>query len=355
MMSLAALRRLPRSARFGAAGVVAAVLVLTLPRLLFGEGELHHSGVPTLRLPIPPVSGTPRSGDRSNGESTVTAPAPGAPAAINPALLEDGVYGAMPRVGPGGRRPATVYARSFDLADTRPRIGILVLGLGLQAERTEHALSLPAPVSLQFSPYAPDLPGLLERARQAGHEVMLGLPMEPLDFPDSDPGPHTLLAEASIGTNLDRLHWTLAQAAGYFGVSGSGRRFTRSAQAEPVLRALAERGLALVEIGTQDLASIAAGVDLLYAHAGVPIDDDPSALAIDRALAELERRALATGSAIGVAQPYPVSFERLALWIASLADKGIALAPVSAVVIERSDPGATHRGDGFELALPQSG
>ena len=66
------------------------------------------------------------------------------------------------------------------------------------------------------------------------------------------------------------------------------------------------------------------------------IDDDPSILAIDDALAGLEAEALASGSALGAAQGYPVSLERLRLWATTLDDKGLVLAPVSALVIERS-------------------
>ena len=52
--------------------------------------------------------------------------------------------------------------------------------------------------------------------------------------------------------------------------------------------------------------------------------------------AGLEAAALAGGSALGLAQDYPVSLERLRLWAATLADKGLVLAPVSAVLIEQS-------------------
>jgi polysaccharide deacetylase 2 family uncharacterized protein YibQ len=36
------------------------------------------------------------------------------------------------------------------------------------------------------------------RAREDGHEVMLQVPMEPFDYPDNDPGPHTLTAAGAI-------------------------------------------------------------------------------------------------------------------------------------------------------------
>ena len=34
---------------------------------------------------------------------------------------------------------------------------------------------------------------MVARAREAGHEVLLEVPMEPFDYPDNDPGPQTLL------------------------------------------------------------------------------------------------------------------------------------------------------------------
>ena len=49
-------------------------------------------------------------------------------------------------------------------------------------------------------------------------------------------------------------------------------------------------------------------------------------------LAELERIALANGSAIGVAHPKGATIEVLAEWIPTLAERGITLVPVSALL-----------------------
>jgi uncharacterized protein len=191
----------------------------------------------------------------------------------------------------------------------------------------------------------------VSRARAGGHEVLLDLPMEPPDYPESDPGPHTLLADLSATENAARLSWLLARATGYVGLAGSGGRFAGSEQAEPVLEELAGRGLGLVEIGSRGLAEAAARVSLPYAVAGRPIDDEPSAVAIDYGLAGLEAEALASGSALGVARPYPLSLERLRLWASSLDGKGLVLAPVSALLIER----AGLRRDGHADAAPVGG
>jgi polysaccharide deacetylase 2 family uncharacterized protein YibQ len=220
------------------------------------------------------------------------------------------------------------------------------VGLGLQRELLEAALALPAPISFQFSPYASDLPALVEQARRAGHEVLLDLPMEPADYPASDPGPHTLLAAGERAENLKRLNWLLARAPGYVALAGGGAGFAGSDQAAGILDVLARRGLALIELGDSRLAATAAAAGLPYASARLTIDQEPSVLAIDYALAALEAEALAAGSALGVAQLYPVSLERLRLWADTLEAKGLVLAPVSAVLIEQA---------GLARGLPRDG
>jgi uncharacterized protein len=303
------------------------------------DGRLHATSVPELRLPMPPSE----SVAAPNSPGAPGNPTVGAPSSV---LSAAGGFGPTRRIAAAGQRPLVSHARPFDRADGRPRIGLLVVGLGLQAELTEAAIRLPGEISLQFSVYASGLQGWLGRARSAGHEVLLDLPMEPQDYPASDPGPHTLLAGVPIDANLQRLEWVLARAAGYVALAGGGARFAASAAAAPVLEALARRGLGLIEIGHDDLASTASAAGLPYASAPAPVDQDPSIASIDAALAGLEADALRHGRALGVAQAYPVSLERLRLWAMTLADKGLVLAPVSALVIESAGLAAGSAADG---------
>lgn len=334
-------------ATFILAGLAAGAGWVALAR----EVPLRYTGVARIELPLPPgvarhaPGGTAPSARTDDGES------------LRPdlALLEDGPFGRLPKIGPDGRRPFLAYARPFDLEDRRPKVAVLLLGLGLQRDLLDAALALPAPISLQFSPYAADLPAMVERAHRAGHEVLLDLPMEPADYPASDPGPHTLLAGSGRDENLKRLNWLLAQATGYVALAGGGARFAGSDQAAAVLDVLARRGLALIELGDRRLAPAAAAAGLPYASARPAIDEDPSVLAIDYALAALEAEALAGGSALGVAQGYPVSLERLRLWTATLEAKGLVLAPVSAVLIEQAGLARALSTDGQRAAAPSEG
>jgi uncharacterized protein len=312
--------------------ILAALAAGTAWLALAREAPLRYAGVARIQLPLPPGSAqhVPAAPVPSAGPDNVESVPP------DLALLEDGPFGPLPRIAPDGRRPFLAYARPFNLEDRRPKIAVVLIGLGLQRELLDAALTLPAPISLQFSPYAPDLPALVARARAAGHEVLLDLPTELADHPASDPGFHRLLAAGGRDENLARLDWVLAQASGYVGLAGGGAGFAQSDQAEAILDVLARRGLALIELGDRRLAPAAAGAGLPYASARRAIDEDPSVPAIDRALAALETEASAAGSALGVARGGPVSLERLRRWAETLEGKGLVLAPASAVLIEQA-------------------
>jgi polysaccharide deacetylase 2 family uncharacterized protein YibQ len=255
--------KLPRSF-WGVFALVSVVLGAATALLLGASGQVSFSGAPQLQLPLPPPSRGPVAG-------AAAAPVP-------TALIEPGRFGPMPRIAADGRRPFLAYAQPFDGADARPKITLLIVGLGLQAVPTQAALRLPAAIGLQFSAYAADLPGQLARARQAGHEVLLDLPTEPPDYPASDPGPRALLAGNPVEQNLEHLDWLLARAPGYIAVAGNGARLSGSASAARALDVLARRGLALVEIGGGHLAGEATAVGVPDSQAAAVIDQDPAIL-----------------------------------------------------------------------------
>lgn len=272
----------------------------------------------------------PLPGAQAAAVTLVPAPVPG--------LVEDSRNGPLPRIAQDGRKPWQVYARPFPATDKRPRVAIVMSDLGLSGVTTGNALAkLPPGITLAFLPYAERLDDWVERARTKGHEVMLSVPMEPLNYPRDDPGPNALLTMLGPDRNMERLEWSLGKAVGYVGItSTTGSKFTANPAAmQPVIDALKARGLLLVDsrVNPKSVAGPLANL------AGVPralgdrvIDRDLSRGAIDDQLHELEELAKTNGAAVGFASPYPTTIERLNLWLTALADRGIALAPVSAVV-----------------------
>jgi polysaccharide deacetylase 2 family uncharacterized protein YibQ len=104
---------------------------------------------------------------------------------------------------------------------------------------------------------------------------------------------------------------------------------------DAVLTELSGRGLLYIDPreGRGPVARAWGGhVDLVIDD---PADQDAADQAmIDARLAALEQRAKDSGSALGlVMRPTPVAVTRVAVWANALADRGLALAPVSALAL----------------------
>jgi hypothetical protein len=261
----------------------------------------------------------------------------------DPDLLELSRFGPLPRVSTSGRKPWRAYARPFDTSDKRPRIGIVISQLGFSGAVTESAIwQLPAAITLSFAPNARGLGNWIGLARAAGHEVLIEIPMEPVDFPANDPGPDTLLTSLTAEENRTRLRTLLGRVSGYVGVVNQmGSRFTTSEpHLRPVLTELRDRGLMFVD-SRSSLHSVAARtateMRLPRAINNRFIDADVSRTAIDSRLAELERIARASGHAVGIGQPHPVTLERLRIWTRKIELRGFALAPISALANAQPD------------------
>jgi len=255
-------------------------------------------------------------------------------------LVERTRYGLLPRTGPDGARPAEVYARPVPppgASDAAPgaRLAIVVGGLGIGQAATADAIAkLPAPVSLAFAPYGNDLESHVARARQDGHEVLLQAPMEPFDYPDNDPGPHTLTVRAKGAENLGRLHWAMARFSGYVGIINfMGGKLTSDEPAlAPILRELGGRGLVFVDDGSSSRSlaeKVGAAVQTPVARADLVLDGVPRADAVDRQLERLEQLARQRGFAIASASALPVTVDRIAAWARSLESRGVSLVPVT--------------------------
>ncbi|MDR3419949.1 MAG: divergent polysaccharide deacetylase family protein [Xanthobacteraceae bacterium] len=280
-----------------------------------------------------------------HADSLALAPAP------DPRLVENSRYGPLPRTGADGARPADVYARPVEtgpaLKANAPGIVLVIGGLGLNRTITEEAIaSLPGGVTFAFAPYGRDLAVSVAQARAAGHEVILQMPMEPLDYPQTDPGPHTLLTRATSAENTDNLHWLMSRFSGYVGIANFlGGKFTADAASlAPVLEEIGERGLIYLDDGTspQSLAvTLAAQNDVPAVKADLVLDATPDG--IDAELVKLEAIARDKGLAIGVASALPESLEKIGRFARAAQSRGLALIPLSAAV-SKETPSVLDRG-----------
>lgn len=163
----------------------------------------------------------------------------------------------LPRISSGGWMPWIANSRRFDPSGPPARVGLLMIDVGASEPLTRRAIEeLPGEVSLAFLPGTPDLPRWLERAREHGHETYLMLPAEdPSGL--AERGVKPIETSADTPENLRRLRIAMARAEGYVGfvVRSPGPVPRSEATLRPLIREIADRGLAVVEINpTPDTA-----------------------------------------------------------------------------------------------------
>lgn len=275
--------------------------------------------------------------------------APAAPPARNTTAVNKPVLAAAPMAPPSFTRPATAGETNGHAWRARavpppsnarpPYVALLIDDAGLDRKGTQRAIALPGPVTLSFMSYANELSEQSAAARSAGHEVMLHLPMEPLDAKRNNPGPNALFVNLDADELQRRLTWHLDRFSDYVGVNNHmGSRFTADA---------ARMGQVLDEINRRQvfwLDSLSGpnsagpalarkrGVDA--AERDIFLDDDRSP-GIAHELATMERMARSRGDVIAIGHPHGATLTALEKWIATAQERGFTLVPVSTVLLRR--------------------
>jgi uncharacterized protein len=229
------------------------------------------------------------------------------------------------------------FAKDYKRKGQLPMIAVVVTGLGQNKSATDMAVKLPENFSLSFTPYAKDFAIWTNAARIAGHEVLMDLPLEPVNYPASDPGPYGLLVGSGNQVNSSRLEWLMARGQGYVGfLTPQNDAFSSNSEAfKNLLADIGKQGL-LIQMGHEPSKNET--VELLNASkvpfgiADILIDEELSVISIQSRLISLQKLAAKRGFAVGVAQAFPLSVQQLAEWSAKLEKEGYELVPLTAIV-----------------------
>ena len=221
----------------------------------------------------------------------------------------------------------------------RPMIAIVLDDVGVAPQDAELALTLPGSITLSIMTYAPNAATLAKRAHAKGHEIMLHMPMEPVDH-SVDPGPNALLVNLSEAELRRRVVWGLSQFDGYVGINNHmGSRFTQYAPGmRIVMQELKARGLLFLDsrtIATTIGDVMAAKTGVTHVSRDVFLDNTMTVAAVLRQLQDAETLARTQGYVVAIGHPHPATIAALKSWIPRARRAGFVLVPLSAIVKKR--------------------
>lgn len=219
------------------------------------------------------------------------------------------------------------------------KIVIIIDDLGLDAETTQILASMSGPYTLAFLPYADGLQPQTKSIKNAGHELMVHMPMQSQSNA-ADPGKNALLENLSFVEFGRRLEWNLTQFEGYVGVNNHmGSLLTENpALMVRLMTRLRSEGLLFVDSLTTPKSvgkRAASAVDVPFLARDVFLDNERDPEYIKRQLAAAERIAKLRGYAVAIGHPYPETLAVLQAWQKTLEFKELSLVPISQIMAER--------------------
>lgn len=224
------------------------------------------------------------------------------------------------------------------------KIVIIIDDMGVSPRLSNQVIDLPAPLTLAFLPYASGLPAMTERAKERGHELMIHMPMEPMNG-DLDVGSIAIkeaMSEDIIAQNLEKAFDAFEGEVGMNNHMGS--RVTQNQTImNQVMKSLLNKDLFFVDsitIQSSVAGQTAADFGLKYAERDVFLDHEETDMFVQNSLKRLEDIAEQRGYAIAIGHPKAVTIRNLKAWIPTLKERGFEIIPVSRVV-QRDAPTAS--------------
>ena len=208
-------------------------------------------------------------------------------------------------------------------------IAVIIDDLGHNRRAAAPFIKMPYPVALSFLPGRPYSEELAAEALLEGKTLLLHLPMEPMDYPEQNPGPGAVLLSQSRGEIQLVLEEDLASLPGVVGVNNHmGSRATADDRVmDAVLSLIHRKGLFFIDSRTTtETVGLARAREM-----GIPsierdvfLDNEVETSAIDRKIEELLDLALERGWALGIGHAYPPTAEALSRLAEKARQRGVA-------------------------------
>ncbi|MEW6671947.1 MAG: divergent polysaccharide deacetylase family protein [Thermodesulfobacteriota bacterium] len=221
-------------------------------------------------------------------------------------------------------------------ARERPRVAIIIDDLGYDSKMAQKFIELDAVLTFSILPFGPFQRQIADSVHAKGFETMLHLPMEPVEYPQVDPGEGALLASMTPDELIEQLNKNLEEVPHAKGVNNHmGSRMTaNSTQLYQIFTILKKRDLFFIDSRTtaDTLCKPSARLfQLSFSQRDIFLDNIQQAKAVRKQLNQLLEIAESHGEAIGIAHPYAVTVDVLREMLPEI-QKKVELVPASALV-----------------------
>jgi hypothetical protein len=218
----------------------------------------------------------------------------------------------------------------------RPLVAIIIDDLGYDKKIAIKFSKLNAVLTFSILPHSPFQKTIAHLSKEKGFDIMLHLPMEPVEYPDVNPGPGTLLTSMTPDQLTRQLENDLDAVPFIKGVNNHmGSKMTAaSSQMYQVFSILKKRGLYFVDSRTtaETLCKPSARLfQIPFAQRDVFLDHVATVEFIRKQLNELVRIAQRNGYAVGIGHPHSLTYQVLREMLPEL-QKKVRLVPASEIV-----------------------
>ena len=218
----------------------------------------------------------------------------------------------------------------------RPAVAIIIDDMGYKKRLAEKFCHLDAALTFSVFPHSPYKTSIIKRATEHGIEIMVHLPMEPNEYPQTNPGPGALLAAMSPDALISELNRNLDDVPLAKGVNNHmGSRLTISSfQMNQIFSILKKRDLFFIDSRTTVETVARQSARLLqvpFSQRDVFLDHVQERAFIKKQLAALLKTAREHGEAVGIGHPYEITLEVLEETLPEI-KKQVDIVPASQMV-----------------------
>ncbi|MBN1614174.1 MAG: divergent polysaccharide deacetylase family protein, partial [Deltaproteobacteria bacterium] len=217
------------------------------------------------------------------------------------------------------------------------KIAIIIDDVGYDLRPVHDLIELDAPISVAILPHCAHSVEAAEKLHRAGREILLHLPMEPLSYPQKDPGKGGLFVSMSDSEIRRRFEENIRAVPHASGINNHmGSRFMKDeAKLRVVLTEARKKGLFFIDSRTthdSQARLIALKMGLPFKSRDVFIDNRRSYRDTMRQLTHVPRGTKESNGLLMIGHPYPETLAALRDAIPLLKDRGAQIVPASVLL-----------------------